>query len=129
MPSFGSSAGVGLARALRSRRSATAAGIYLSVGFGFLGTLFAARQLSVEEFGLLSVVIVATGFFQSLLDLTAEEALVKYGFDYSTAEDWGRLRRLFRTALAIKALGGLAAGIVLVALAPVADAIFGGEGL
>jgi O-antigen/teichoic acid export membrane protein len=120
---------IGRLRSNLWRRSATAAGIYLSVGFGFLGTLFAARQLSVEEFGLLSVVIVATGFFQSLLDLTAEEALVKYGFDYSTAEDWGRLRRLFRTALAIKALGGLAAGIVLVALAPAADAIFGGDGL
>ena len=38
----------------------------------------------------------ATGFFQSLLDLTVEEALTKYGFRYATAEDWGRLRRLFR---------------------------------
>ena len=70
-----------------SARSASgappAAGIYISVGFGFLGTLFAARQLGPEDFGLLAVVVVATGFFQSLLD-TAEEALVKYGFDYAT---------------------------------------------
>jgi O-antigen/teichoic acid export membrane protein len=111
------------------RRSATAAGIYLSVGFGFLGTLFAARELGPEAFGLLSIVIVTTGFFQTLLDLTAEEALVKYGFDYSAAEDWGRLRRLFEAALAIKAAGGLLAGIVLVVLAPYADQIFGGHDL
>jgi O-antigen/teichoic acid export membrane protein len=111
------------------RRSATAAGIYVSVGFGFLGTLLAARQLGPEAFGLLAIVVVATGFFQSLLDLTAEEALVKYGFDYSTAQDWGRLQRLFRSALRIKAAGGLAAGLVLVALAPAADAIFGGTDL
>jgi hypothetical protein len=75
------------------------------------------------------VVVVATGFFQSLLDLTAEEALVKYGFDYTTAESWGKLRRLFGQALGIKAAGGVLAGLALVALAPVADEIFDGSGL
>jgi O-antigen/teichoic acid export membrane protein len=121
-----------LSESLRSiglRRSATAVGIYVSVGFGFLGTLFAARQLGPEDFGLLAVVVVATGFFQSLLDLTAEEALVKYGFDYAAAESWGRLHRLFRQALLVKGAGGLAAGVVLVAIAPAADSIFGGTDL
>lgn len=111
------------------RRSATAAGIYLSVGFGFVGTLLAARQLGPEGFGLFSVVLVATGFFQSLLDLTAEEALVKYGFDYTTHERWGKLRRLFAQAALIKVAGGVLAGGVLAALAPAADTIFGGHGL
>ena len=97
-----------LSESLRSiglRRSATAVGIYVSVAFGFLGTLFAARQLGPDDFGLLAVVVVATGFFQSLLDLTAEEALVKYGFDYAAGESWGRLRRLFRQALLVKGAG------------------------
>lgn len=111
------------------RRSATAAGIYLSVGFGFLGTLLAARQLGPEGFGLFSVVLVAAGFFQSLLDLTAEEALVKYGFDYVARERWGRLRRLFARAALIKVAGGVLAGVALAALAPAADAVFGGPGL
>lgn len=111
------------------RRSQTAFGIYLSVAFGFLGTLVAARQLGPEGFGLLAVVVAATAFFQVLLDLTAEEALVKYGFDYATAESWGRLRRLFRQAMVVKVVGGVAAGIVLVALAPAADTIFGGTDL
>ena len=73
------------------RRSAAAAGIYLSIGLGFLATVLTKRQLSNEAFGLLSTVIVSAGFFQTLLDFTAEEALVKYGFDYTTAGDWGRL--------------------------------------
>ena len=111
------------------RRSTTAAGIYLSVGFGFLATILASRQLGGHEFGLLSEVIVAAGFFQTLLDLTAEEALVKYGFDYTAANEWGRLRRLFRVAVAAKAVGGLLAAVVLVALAPYADSIFGAQGL
>ena len=111
------------------RRSAAAAGIYLSVGFGFLATVLTKRQLDTEHFGLLTLVIVSAGFFQTLLDLTAEEALVKYGFDYSTAGDWGRLRRLFRAALAMKVVGGVLAAAALVALAPFADEIFNGHGL
>lgn len=111
------------------RRSATVAGIYLSVAFGFLATILATRQLGRHEFGLFSEVIVSAGFFQTLLDLTAEEALVKYGFDYTNASDWGRLRRLFRAALVVKTAGGLAAALVLCALAPFADRIFGAHGL
>ena len=111
------------------RRSAAAAGIYLSVGFGFLATVLTKRQLDTFHFGLLSTVIVSAGFFQTLLDFTAEEALVKYGFDYTAAQDWGRLRRLFRTALVVKAAGGLLAMVVLAAIAPFADQIFSGTGL
>lgn len=111
------------------RRFAAAAGIYLSIGFGFLATVLTKRQLDDVHFGLLSAVIVSTGFFQTLLDFTAEEALVKYGFDYTTAGDWGRLRRLFRAALAVKAAGGVLGGVVLAALAPFADRIFSGHGL
>ena len=73
--------------------------------------------------------MVATGFFQTLLDLTVEEALIKYGFRYATAEDWGRLRRLFVRALQLKLAGGLLAGVALLALAPFAEQIFGTEGL
>ena len=32
---------------------------------------------------------------QTLLDLTVEEALTKFGFRYVAAEDWGKLHRLF----------------------------------
>jgi O-antigen/teichoic acid export membrane protein len=111
------------------RRSAAAAGIYLSIGFGFLATVLTKRQLDNVHFGLLSAVIVSAGFFQTLLDFTAEEALVKYGFDYTAAGDWGRLRRLFRAAVAVKAAGGLLAAIVLAALAPLADRLFSGHDL
>jgi O-antigen/teichoic acid export membrane protein len=107
----------------------TGAGVYLSVLFGFLGMLLVARQLEPEDFGLFAIVVVATGFFQALFDLTAEEALVKYGFDYAAGESWGRLRQLFRRALVVKFAGGVLAGVLLVALAPIADSIFGASGL
>jgi hypothetical protein len=47
------------------------------------------------------------GFFQTLLDLTVEESLTKFGFRYVAGEDWGRLRRLFRQALLLKLRGRL----------------------
>jgi len=88
-----------------------------------------ARRLGPEAFGLFALAVAAAGFFQTLLDLTAEEALVKYGYRYTTAEDWGRLRRLFSRALAVKAVGGLAAGVALLVVAPFVDSVFGTEGL
>jgi O-antigen/teichoic acid export membrane protein len=114
---------------LHWRRSVTAAGLYGSTVLGVLGTVVAARAFSTEDFGLFATVFVAAGFFQVLLDLTVEESLAKYGFRYSVAEDYGRLRGLFQSALKLKLAGGVLAGLALLALAPVADAIFGGHGL
>jgi O-antigen/teichoic acid export membrane protein len=111
------------------RRSAAAAGIYASVVLGFFGTVIAAHAFSTHVLGLYALVIAATGFFQTLLDLTIEEALVKYGFRFQEREDWGRLRRLFGRALQVKVAGGLLAGACLLALAPAAGALFGDDRL
>jgi O-antigen/teichoic acid export membrane protein len=111
------------------RRSATGAGIYAAVGLGILGTVVAARVLGPAAFGVFATVTAAAALFQVLLDLTVEESLTKYGFRYVTAEDWGRLRRLFRVALQAKLAGGLFAVLALLALAPVADGLFGVSGL
>jgi len=107
------------------RRSAAAAGIYASVVLGFFGTVIAAHAFTTHVLGLYAIVIAATGFFQTLLDLTIEEALVKYGFRFQERADWGRLRRLFGRALQLKLAGGLLAGVSLLALAPAAHALFG----
>ncbi len=111
------------------RRSATAAWVYAAVAFGFLASIVAARALGLEEFGVFATALAAVGFFQILLDLTVEESLTKYGFRYVATEDWGRLRRLFRQMLLFKLVGGTLATVLLVALAPAADAIFDEEGV
>jgi O-antigen/teichoic acid export membrane protein len=108
-------------RRLLVRRSLTAVGVYASVVLGFLGTVVATREFnSTRVFGDYATVIFATGFLQSLFDLTVEEALVKYGFRYSTREDWGRLRRLFSSALRFKLAGSLVGALGLVAFSQVA---------
>jgi len=111
------------------RRSAAAAGTYSSAVLGFLGTVVAAHVFSTHTFGLYAIVLAATGFFQSLFDVTMEEALIKFGFRYVTREDWGRLRRLFGSATACKVSGGVLAAVVIAALAPAADTIFHTSGL
>ncbi|HEX6662101.1 MAG TPA: oligosaccharide flippase family protein [Gaiellaceae bacterium] len=111
------------------RRSAAAAGTYASAALGFFGTVVALHVFSTETFGRYALVLAATSFVQSLLDLTVEEALVKFGFRYTERQDWGRLRRLFESAIAFKLLGGVLATGLLLGLAPVADSVLHQKGL
>jgi len=101
--------------------------VYTATVLGFLTTVVATRELGTHDYARFAAVLAATGFFQLLLDLTIEEALVKYGFRYAESKSWGRLRRLFEVALAFKVLGGLLAGLALLALAPVAGEIWSTE--
>ena len=111
------------------RRSAAAAGTYASAALGFGATVVALHVFSTETFGRYALVLAATAFFQSLLDLTVEEALVKFGFRFSTRGDWGRLRRLFASAIAFKLAGGVLATGLLLALAPAANSVLHKSGL
>ena len=106
------------------RRAGAAAGTYSSIVLGFLATLVAARIFSTAELGLYTLVISSAGFFQTLLDLTIEEALIKFGFRYIAREDWGRLRRLFRRTFVFKGTGALLAGGALVGLAFASGSVF-----
>src|SRR5437763_11421053 len=106
------------------RRMGAAAGSYASIVFGFLGTIVAAHIFSTTGLGLYAIVISATAFFQTLLDLTIEEALIKFGFRYVTREDWGRLHRLFRRTAVFKAGGAVLAAAALVVLATFSRSVF-----
>jgi O-antigen/teichoic acid export membrane protein len=111
------------------RRAAAAAGTYASAALGFGATVVALHVFSTETFGRYALVLAATAFAQSLLDLTVEEALVKFGFRFTTREDWGRLRRLFASAIAFKLGGGVLATGLLLALAPAANTLLHKHGL
>jgi O-antigen/teichoic acid export membrane protein len=110
-------------RALR-RRSTTAVGVYAATVLG-VGTTIAATRILGDSYASFAIAFALVGFFQMLLDLTVDEALIKYGFRYQTAEDWGRFRRLFEVALVFKLAGGVLAFVVIASLAPFAHAIWG----
>jgi len=111
------------------RRFATAVGLYASVGLGLLVSVVAWRELGKHDFGLFATVVAAAGLFESLLDLTVEESLTKYGFRYIATEDWGRLRRLFAVAVKLKLAGALLALVALAAFAAVANSVYDVRGL
>jgi O-antigen/teichoic acid export membrane protein len=111
------------------RRSATAVGTYTAAGIGFLTTIVATRELGTHAYAQFAAVLAASVFFQQLLDLTIEEALVKFGFRYTESRRWGRLRRLFEVALGFKLVGGVLAALAMCALAPFANEIWNTEGI
>jgi O-antigen/teichoic acid export membrane protein len=112
------------------RRLVTAVGIYAGAALGFAATVVAARLFpSTTVFGLYAIVMATTGFFQTLLDLTVEEAAVKYGFRYEAQQEWGKLRRLFEGTIAYKLVGGAVAAVALLILAPLSGPIFGDDRL
>jgi O-antigen/teichoic acid export membrane protein len=111
------------------RRVSTAIGVYGATGLGIAGMVVATRELGPSGFASFAVAISASAFFQLLFDLTVEDVLVKFGFRYSTAEDWSRLRRLFDVALRFKLAGGLLGSIALLVLAPIAPHVFHPQGL
>jgi O-antigen/teichoic acid export membrane protein len=111
------------------RRSATAVWVYAATALGFFTTIVATRELGIADYGKFAAVFAAITFFQVLFDLTFEEALVKYGFRYTEAQRWGRLRRLFELALRFKLLGGLIGGLAMVALTPFAKQLWGASGV
>lgn len=99
------------------RRTVVVVGLWTSAALGFLATVVAARSFSKPTMGDFVTVVAYTGFFQTLLDISVEEAAIKYGFRYVTQERWGRLRRLLAGTLVFKLAGGLLALLVLVGLA------------
>jgi O-antigen/teichoic acid export membrane protein len=107
------------------RRVATALGSYGSTALGIIGSVVAMRLLGPFDFGRLTLVLATVALFQLLLDLTSEEALVKYGFRFSERGDWGRFRRLLRTALAVKAASAVVAGGLIAATGPLSEPVFG----
>jgi O-antigen/teichoic acid export membrane protein len=114
-----------MAAGIFRRRAGAAIGTYASVALGFGASIVAARLFSPHEFGLYALVLSSLALLQVLLDLTIEEALIKFGFRYVTAEDWGRLRRLFRRTFVFKLVGAVLGGIALLVLAALSDVLFG----
>src|SRR5207244_6198179 len=113
-----------MSSSLLRRRSATALGIYGSTALGIIGSLVVLRVLGPTDAGRFAIVVGAAAFFQLLLELTSDEALVKYGFRYVAREDWGRFHRLVRLTFSFELAASLVAGAIVAALAPFTSAIF-----
>ncbi len=115
---------------LNRRRLTAFAGVYASVGLGVLASLVVLRVLGPVRAGRFTIVIGTADFLALVVWLTSDDALVKYGFRYAAANDWGRFHRLVRVAFLCEVAASLVATVLTIAIAPFADSIFkGGAGL
>jgi hypothetical protein len=103
------------------RRSAAAAGTYASAALGFGATVLALHVFSTVVFGLYALVLAMTAFVQSLLDLTVEEALVKFGFPLHDAPGLGTAAPAVRERDRVQARGRRPGDALLLAIAPFAN--------
>ncbi len=106
------------------RRLTTGVGVYASAALGILGTLIVFRVLGPRDAGRFSIVIGVVQFLSLLIELTADEALVKYGFRYAQQEDWGRFHRAVRATFTFELATAFGVAVLIVVLAPFAGTIF-----
>jgi O-antigen/teichoic acid export membrane protein len=111
---------------INRRRLAAFAGVYGSVVLGVLASLVVLRILGPIRGGRYTIVIGVVDFLATLVWLTSADALIKFGFRYAAAEDWGRFHRLIRLALAGEVAAALVATLLVILLAPFASEIFNG---
>jgi O-antigen/teichoic acid export membrane protein len=116
-------------RVLVRRRAATALGVYGAAILGFLATVVAARELSKEDFARFALVFGTTTLLQTLVDLTIDEVVIKYGNRYAAREDWGRFHQLFRVGMLVKLVGGAAGTLAVVVAAFLAPLLWKTGGL
>jgi O-antigen/teichoic acid export membrane protein len=109
---------------LNRRRLAAFAGVYGSVILGVLASLVALRVLGPTGGGRFTIVVGLVDFLALLVWLTSDDVLVKYGFRYAAAKEWGRFHRLVRLAFACEVAAAFLATILVVAIAPFASSIF-----
>jgi len=109
---------------VQRRRAVAAFGIYAATALGVAGSLVVFRVLGPEGAGRYSIVMGLMSFLSLLLELTSDEALVKYGFRYAAREDWGRFHRLVRLAFGFELGTAVFSGLLIAGIAPFAGSIF-----
>jgi O-antigen/teichoic acid export membrane protein len=116
---------------MTKKRLAAFAGVYGSVALGIAAALVVLRVLGPSGAGRFSIVVGAVDFLALLVWLTSDDALVKYGFRYSAAGDWGRFHRLVRLTFTCEVVASLGASALIAGIAPFTGSIFrhGGQGL
>lgn len=111
------------------RIAGVGAGFYIAAAAGLVGSVVAARGLGPRDFGLFALALATAAFAQGLLDLSVEEACVKYGARFALQDDGGRLRRLFAVALRARFAGGIVATAAIAGSSFAAEGIFDAEGI
>jgi len=107
-----------------ARGSVTAGGMYASTVLGVAGSIIALRLLRPDGAGRFSLAVGTAAFFQLLLELTSDEALIKFGFRYVEHDDWGRFQRLVRLMFRFEFFASLGAGLLVAVVGLLSTSLF-----
>ena len=81
-------------------------------------------MLRPDGAGRFSLAVGTAAFFQLLLELTSDEALIKFGFRYSERGDWGKFHRLVRLMFGFELFASFAAGVLVAVVGFVSPELF-----
>jgi len=87
--------------------------MYVATALAVLGTLVVLRVLGPDGAGRYSLAVGTATFFQVLLELTSDEALIKFGFRYIEHAEWGKFHRLVRLMFGFEFYASLGAGVLV----------------
>jgi O-antigen/teichoic acid export membrane protein len=114
-------------RRLRRRLTSLIA-VYGSIAISIATSLVVLRVLGPRNAGRYTVVVATVAFFDQLLELTSDEALIKFGFGYAAAGRWGRFHRLVRQTFAFEVTASVGTGVLIAGFAFVAGSVLHGAG-
>src|SRR5438093_3881773 len=101
----------------------SAAGIWVSVGLGFFGTVLVARSLGPNSYAGVTLAAAVVATVTAILDIPLGDAVVHYGYRARVAGADRSRRRILRRAVAADILVGSAiAGLRRAIAAPAARA-------
>jgi O-antigen/teichoic acid export membrane protein len=110
----------------RRRARKTTAAAWGASALALAATVIAARALGPSGYGEVILAVSLATLISTFLDITLEEALVHHGARAMAAQDWGRLRSLVRTGLAVDVAIGVVVSLgIVLAAAPLASLVGG----
>jgi O-antigen/teichoic acid export membrane protein len=110
------------------RRLTSVVAVYGSIAISIATSLVVLRVLGPKDAGRYTVVFATVAFFDQLLELTSDEALIKFGFRYAAAAQWGKFHRLVRQTFLFEVTASLLTGGLIAAFAFVAGSVVHGAG-
>lgn len=107
-----------------ARTGRTSAALWFATACAFVAGVLAARGLGVQGYGSVALAVATVGAVSTFLDVSLEEAIVHLGSRSIAGGDHGALRALFRRALRLDVLVGVAVfGVLVVVAGPLGEVV------
>ena len=91
-------------------------GIVLSTVISAVGTIFIARLLGSDNYGLYAIALAAPNLISTFRDWGITTAMIKYSAEYNNENNTGKIRSVFVSGLAFEIIVGVALSVLSLVL-------------